>query len=48
MNNDSKRGVQLDVRKVTLILAGLATLFILYFMYNVVFSESDPITTQID
>lgn len=47
-NADAKRGVQLDMKKVTLLFAGFATLFILYFLYNVVTSESDPITTPID
>jgi hypothetical protein len=47
-NADSKRGVQLDMKKVTMIFAGFATLLILYFLYNVAFSESDPITTPVD
>jgi len=48
MNADAKRGVQLDMKKVTMLFAGFATLLIIYFLYNVTFSEEDPITTPID
>jgi len=46
--SDTKRGVGLDPKRVTLFFAAIATLVVFFFLYFVVFIEPDPITTEVE